>query len=204
MAAPIRFYFDFASPYAWFALNGIEGLARAHGRDIEWRPVLLWAVLKAQGIPAPLDTPARRTYLVADMVRSAAFHEAPFTLPERLGVSTHLAGRLFYALTEARPEITPQVARAFLRAHLADGQSLAEEAVVLELAAAFGMTEGSVRAALADPTTKQRLAAAVDEAVSVGMCGSPYFVVDDEGFFGADRLPQIAWRLAGGDRREPA
>lgn len=76
--------------------------------------------------------------------------------------------------------------------------------MVLELAAAFGMTEGSVRAALADPTTKQRLAAAVDEAVSVGMCGSPYFVVDDEGFFGADRLPQIAWRLAGGDRREPA
>ncbi|QRG07334.1 DsbA family protein [Xanthobacter dioxanivorans] len=204
MAAPIRFYFDFASPYAWFALNGIEGLAREHRRSIAWRPVLLWAVLKAQGIPAPLDAPARRGYLVADMVRSAAFHGVPFALPERLGVSTHLAGRLFYALTETRPEIAPHIAHALLHAHLVEGRSLAEAAVVLETAAAFGMTEASARATLADPGTKRRLAAAVDEAVAAGVCGSPYFVVDGEGFFGADRLPQIAWRLAGGNRREPA
>lgn len=204
MAGPIHFFFDFSSPYAWFALKGIEELARKHRRDIAWRPVLLWAVLKAQGLPAPLAVPARRDYLVADMVRSAAFHDIPFSLPEPLGVSTHLAARLFYALTEARPEIAPQVAHALLRAHLADGRSLTEEAVVLEIAAAFGMAEAAARAALADPGAKQHLAAAVGEAVAAGVCGSPYFVLDGEGFFGADRLPQIAWRLAGGDRREPA
>ena len=74
MAAPIRLYLDFASPYAWFALGGIERLAREHGREIEWRPVLIWAVLKAHGIAAPMNVPIKRDYLVADMVRSAAFH----------------------------------------------------------------------------------------------------------------------------------
>jgi len=32
--------------------------------------------------------------------------------------------------------------------------------------------------------------------VAEGVIGSPYTVVDGEGYFGADRLPQIAWRLA--------
>ena len=83
MATPIRFYLDFASPYAWFALDGIERLAREHGREIEWRPVLIWAVLKAHGIAAPMNVPAKRDYLVADMVRSAAFHGVPYRAPDQ-------------------------------------------------------------------------------------------------------------------------
>src|ERR1700687_3332211 len=31
MESPIRFYFDFASPYAWFALDAAEKLAADHG-----------------------------------------------------------------------------------------------------------------------------------------------------------------------------
>ena len=45
------------------------------------------------------------------------------------------------------------------------------------------------------PLGRARLAAAVDAAVADKVCGSPYFIVDGEPFFGADRLPQIAWRL---------
>jgi 2-hydroxychromene-2-carboxylate isomerase len=35
----------------------------------------------------------------------------------------------------------------------------------------------------------------IDTAVSEKVCGSPWFIVDGEPFFGVDRLPQIAWRL---------
>ena len=42
------------------------------------------------------------------------------------------------------------------------------------------------------------LEAAVAEAVTSGVVGSPYFLVDGEGFFGADRLPQLRWFLSGG------
>lgn len=204
MADPIRFYFDFSSPYAWFALDPLEALARAHGREIVWRPVLLWAVFKAQGIPVPLEAPAKRAYLIADMERSAAFHGVPFRLPETLGVSTHLAARLFYALTQDRPEIAPDLVRTLLRAHLAEGRPLTEEAVLRECAAVFGASAQDTRAAFQAPAAKQCLAGAVDAAVAAGAIGSPFFVVEGEGFFGADRVPQLAWRLAGaGQGRAP-
>jgi 2-hydroxychromene-2-carboxylate isomerase len=45
------------------------------------------------------------------------------------------------------------------------------------------------------PLGRQRLGEAIERAVADHVCGSPYFLVDGEGFFGADRLPQIAWRL---------
>ncbi|QTL04018.1 2-hydroxychromene-2-carboxylate isomerase [Aquabacter sp. L1I39] len=197
MADPIRFYFDFSSPYAWFALDRLEHLARMHQREIVWRPVLLWAVFKAQGIPVPLEAPAKRAYLIADMERSAAFYGVPFRLPDVLGVSTHLAARLFYAMTQDRPHIAPALARTLLRAHLAENRPLTEEAVLLACAAAFGWGPEEARAALQAAACKQQLVAAVDEAVALGVIGSPFFVVDGEGFFGVDRLPHVAWRLAG-------
>ncbi|GGF52414.1 2-hydroxychromene-2-carboxylate isomerase [Azorhizobium oxalatiphilum] len=196
MAAPIRFYFDFASPYAWFALPGLARLATMYGRDIDLRPMLLWAVFKAQNIPPPLDVPARRAYLVADMVRSAEFHGVPFTLPAQLGISTHLAARLFYAHVRQAPEDARNLAHALLHAHMVEGRSLADETVLISCAAPFGMSAADTRAAVSDPQAKHCLSEAVDAAVAAGVCGSPYFVVDGEGFFGADRLPQIAWRLA--------
>ncbi len=47
---------------------------------------------------------------------------------------------------------------------------------------------------------RERLNGAVAEAVAAGVCGSPWFFVDGEAFFGADRLPQIAWRLQANGR----
>ena len=46
------------------------------------------------------------------------------------------------------------------------------------------------------PLGRERLAAAVDAAIADKVCGSPFFIIDGEPFFGADRLPQIAWRLS--------
>ena len=57
MTNPIRFYLDFASPYAYFAAAQVEAIGEEFGREVKWRPILMWAVLKAQGIAAPMEAP---------------------------------------------------------------------------------------------------------------------------------------------------
>ena len=37
MANPIDFYFDFSSPYGYFASARIEDIASRHGRTVTWR-----------------------------------------------------------------------------------------------------------------------------------------------------------------------
>ena len=196
MAAPIRLYLDFASPYAWFSLDGIETLAREHRREIEWRPVLIWAVLKAHGIAPPMDVPAKRDYLVADMVRSAAFHGVPYRHPSKLPLSAHLASRLYYALAENDLPRALAFGRDVFAAFFTRDEDISDADVVIGLAGRYGLAAAEAQNAMNGPLGRERLAAAVEAAVSDKVCGSPFFIVDGEAFFGADRLPQIAWRLS--------
>ncbi|MDQ5848891.1 MAG: DsbA family protein, partial [Pseudomonadota bacterium] len=54
MKAPIDFYFDFSSPYGYLASHKIEALAKQHGREVTWRPMLLGAAFKMTGaMPLP-------------------------------------------------------------------------------------------------------------------------------------------------------
>jgi len=52
--------------------------------------------------------------------------------------------------------------------------------------------------AAAQPALKEQLKLAVDESIARGVFGAPYIVVDDEPFWGCDRLPQIERWLATG------
>jgi len=192
---PIVFYFDFASPYAYFAADGIERIAAENGRTVEWRAFLAWAAFKAHGISPPMDVPAKHAYFVTDMVRSAAFHGVPYRHP-KLPVSAHRAARLFHVVAEEDPGIARAFARKAFSAFFAEGEDIAAEAVVLRIARDCGIAEDTAREAIEGPLGRALLAAAVDRAVADGVCGSPFFLVDGEPFFGADRLPQIAWRLS--------
>lgn len=196
MNTALRFYFDFASPYAYFALRPLQALAKQHGRKIEYRPMLMWAVLKAHGIAAPLDAPVKRAYFMTDMVRSAAFHGAPYRHPAKLPVSSHLAARLYYAVVEQRPEAAQPLVHAIFDAFFVRGEDITLADVLCALAIAQGLDLEAAREAMQGQIGRQRLAEAVDRAITDNVCGSPFVIVDGEGFFGADRLPQIAWRLS--------
>lgn len=196
MAAPIRFYFDFASPYAWFSLGEIERIAAAHDREVEWKPIIVWALLKAHGIAPPMDAAVRRAYMLADMERSARYYQIPYTQPERLPVSSHLAARLFHTLAENDVARAKSFARSVFEAYFISGLDISNEQVIVHVAARHGMPIAAAQAGIRSEEAKKRLTEAVEQAARDGACGSPFFVIDGEGFFGADRLPQLEWRLS--------
>ncbi|SMH51873.1 2-hydroxychromene-2-carboxylate isomerase [Mesorhizobium australicum] len=198
MPDPIRFYFDFASPYAYFAARQVDEIGAEFGRAVEWRPILMWAVLKAHGIAAPMDVPVKRAYMLNDMERSAAFFGMPYRRPVKLPLSSHLAGRLFYAVREQDPDKASALARRLLPAFFAEQWDISDAATLTELAAEVGIAPEMTAEALQGPVGRAGLEAAVADAVTAGVVGSPYFLVDGEGLFGADRLPQLRWFLGGG------
>jgi 2-hydroxychromene-2-carboxylate isomerase len=196
MAAPIRFYFDFASPYAWFALDGIEKLARDHDRVVEWRPILAWAVLKAYGVAPPMDVAVKREYFLADMARSAAFYRVAYRQPSKLPISSHCASRVYHTIACDDLERAKAFGRDVFASFFVTGEDIADENVVMALAERRGIAPDEAREAMKGRIGRQRLAVAIDAAIADKVCGSPFFIVDGEPFFGADRLDQIAWRLS--------
>jgi 2-hydroxychromene-2-carboxylate isomerase len=195
MPGALRLYLDFASPYSYFALRPLARLAEAHGTALELRPILLWAVFKQQGVANPLGKPARRRYFLEDVTRSAEFFGLPFRIPEPLQISAHLAGRLYHAWTARRPQDGLRLASEIFEAFFARGENIADPAVLAALPCVAGETPDAIRAMIDGPGGRQRLGEAIDEACAAGVTGVPFVMLDGESFFGADRLPQIAWRL---------
>ena len=104
MAAPLDFYFDFSSPYGYFAATKIDALAARYQRSVAWKPVLLGAVFKVTG-GAPLPTlPLKGEYAMRDIERSARFHGIAYKRPAKFPIASQAPARAFYWLDRQDPQ----------------------------------------------------------------------------------------------------
>ena len=198
MSAPIDFYFDFSSPYGYLASEQIEALAARHGRAVMWHAIVLDAQFQPQGgVKIPLAL-LRTEYARRDCERSAAFLGIPYKTPTPYPVHTEHAARAFQWLSDRNPDEARSFAHAVFRAYFVEGRNIAETAVLLEIAEALKLDREDVAAAFSDAATKARLKAEIDLAEARGVFGSPFFIVEGEGFWGNDRLPQLDRWLANG------
>ena len=179
MSEPIDFYFDFSSPYGYFAAEKIEPFAQKHGRTVNWRPMLLGAAFKLTGGKPLTEWPLKSDYAKHDMARSARFYDVPFKLPAPFPVGTVSACRAFYAAPKDRQVA---LAKALYRAYFVDGVNIGEAENVLKLAGNLDLNDQAI---------KDKTKAEVDAAIGKGVFGSPYFIIDGEPFWGIDRFEQM-------------
>ena len=195
----LDFYFDFSSPYGYLASEKIDAVAARHGHTAVWHPILLGAIFKVTGAVPLIEPPLKGDYYQRDFARSARFHEVPFRLPQAFPVATVNAARAFLWLREHDVRQAHAFAHLCFRAYFVDGLNISETETVLALAPRLGVDRDALAAAVASPEIKERLRAEVDAAIARGVCGSPFFIVGDEPFWGMDRLPQVEkWLQTGG------
>lgn len=197
--APIEFWFDFTSPYSYLLSEKIDALAARHGRRVQWQPIMLGAIYKTTGGMPLTDVPLKGEYSRRDFVRSARFLGVPYRQPSRFPLVTLAPARAYYWLLERDAAMARAFAQAVFRAAFTADRDIADPAVVIELAAAQGANADELAAALGSAAVKERLKRACDAALARGVFGAPFVVIDDEPFWGADRLPQIErWLASGG------
>jgi 2-hydroxychromene-2-carboxylate isomerase len=192
----IKFYFDFSSPYGYLASTQIEALAAKHRVVVDWHPILLGAVFKQTGGAPLTQIPMKGAYSIHDFHRSAAFYGVPFNMPSTFPISGVAAAR---AALWARQQSMTHCARlthALFKALYVDSADISQAEVVVAVAQASGFDGAALTHALQLQDLKDALKAEVEEALANQVFGSPFFVIEGESFWGADRLPQIDWWLA--------
>ena len=188
---PIDFYFDFSSPYGYFAATRIDALAQKYGRSVVWRPMLLGAVFKITG-QQPLSTvPLKNSYMAHDLARTARLLEVPFRLPTKFPAGMQAPARAFYWVGDKDLDLAKKLARALFHAYFAEDRDISNPEVTGNVAAKLGVDKAELTQALNDVAVKERLKTEVDAAIERGVFGSPYIVVDGEPFWGADRLGEV-------------
>jgi 2-hydroxychromene-2-carboxylate isomerase len=199
MANPVDFYFDFSSPYGYFASHKIDALASKYGRQVTWRPFLLGVAFKTTGgTPLP-SIPVKGPYHLRDILRTARYLEVSYRHPSVFPIASVSACRAFYWTDAKDPARAKDLARALYRAYFLDNVDISSAENVVAVAAKSGLNADEVRAGIGDQVTKDRTKSEVDKAIALGAFGSPYIVVDGEPFWGSDRLEQIdKWLATGG------
>jgi 2-hydroxychromene-2-carboxylate isomerase len=195
--APIRFYFDFISPYAFLAWTQVHDLAARHGREVEPVPVLFAAMLDTWGHKGPAEIPPKRVYIFKDVLRTA----------HRLGVAlTPPPAHPFNPLLALRVASLPMdeptrraLITALYRETWGGGRGVTDARVVAEVATSVGLDGERVVRAAQSPDAKERVRAQTAEAIAAGAFGVPSLVVDGELFWGLDAWPHIEARLRGDD-----
>ena len=199
MPAPIDFYFDFSSPYGYIASQRIEAFASAHGRTVDWHPILLGVIFKETGAVPLTQVPVKGDYSRRDMVRSARFHGVDdFSMPSRFPIPTQAAARIVLAAKAGDLALSTRVAKALYHAYFAEDVDISDPDAAAQVAGRAGADTARARAWVDDAAVKDALKDEVARALVRGVCGSPFFIVDGEPFWGLDRLPQIERWLARG------
>ena len=191
MANPIDFYFDYSSPYGYFAAMKIDDLAARHGRSVNWKPILLGAVFKVTGGKPLPSLPLKGDYAKRDIARSARFLGIPFKYPSTFPIASQAPARAFYWASERDTLLARNLAKALYQAYFVANRDISSPEVTAAVAAALGLKRDEVLAAINSPAVKDRLKNEVDAAIKRGVFGSPYIVIDGEPFWGVDRFDQI-------------
>jgi 2-hydroxychromene-2-carboxylate isomerase len=198
MAAAIDFYFDFSSPYGYFAAMKIDAFAAKYGREVIWKPILLGAAFKISG-GQPLPTvPLKGPYALRDILRSARFYGVEYKPPSKFPIATQAPARAFYWVNARDPARAKQLAQTLYRAYFVEDRDISSLEITADVAATLDLKRNDMLAALNDPAIKEQLRNEVDAAIKLGVFGSPYIVVDGEPFWGIDRFDQIERWLGGG------
>src|SRR3954453_7168773 len=201
MAAPLQFYFDFISPYGYFASLRIEDIAARHGRTVEWRPMLLGvAVMRVMGLKPLLETPLRGDYIRRDVHRYARRHGVRIGRDLDASVGNPLPPvRAMYWIRKHQPEMAGALARTFYRAFWQEGRDLSTPQALGQVALPRAIDRNALLAGAASDEAAALLRSAVNDAIKAGIFGSPTVMIDGEPFWGTDRLADVEeWLASGG------
>ncbi len=193
----VDYFLALQSPYVYLAGRRPAEIAAKHGATLVYRPLDALALFPRTGGKVRADRhPSRTAYATQDRIRTAKRLELPLD-PEPMLRSANPAPAA-YALIAAQAAGGGDVAGfavAIARAMWAEGKDISDDEVIGAALAAHGFDpkiadRGMLMAA-------ETYAANLEEAVSKGVFGVPFFVVGDQLFWGQDRLDDLDLFLSG-------
>lgn len=195
----ITFYLDFVSPYAWLALEQMPQALQGISHHIEYRPVLLGALLQGDANPGPAGIPAKRTWTYRHVSWLGQSLGIPLQMPAQHPFNPLPLLRL--ALAHGRNgSINRFVAQAVMQ-HAWVGGLDANAPERLQVLRELLLEQKHAEEAGED--VKQWLRSNTDQAKQVGVFGVPAWEVDGKVFWGQDALPMLRSYLQGDAWFEP-
>jgi len=200
MPAPIDFYFELSSPYSYLAARKIGDVAKLYDRAVHLWPIMLGVIFQTTQNRPLMEQSLKADYTDRDVRRVAGGMGLPFAPPVAgFPFASHVGARAIYWAADQEDGADARLAVALFQAFFERSQSITDACAVGRVADAVGLDGAALIDALGMSAVKDRLRAANDHALAAGVCSAPFFIVDEEPFWGCDRLDHVErWLATGG------
>jgi 2-hydroxychromene-2-carboxylate isomerase len=195
MQKQIDFYFDFISPFAYLAHVKLPGLAKKYGAIIHYHPIDVMLAKLAAGNygPSTRDIPSKAKYIRADRLRWAALYGVPMVPVLNGARAPRLNAGTYYAIQQSRAD-------AYVKAGFNQvwglGMNVDDDATLTAVARELGWEPAAFLGYVNSPQAGSVYQEGQREAQKRGVFGSPIMLVDDQMYWGNDRLDFLETYLA--------
>jgi len=176
-------YFNFRSPYCYLASKNMFSIVDEYQVNFLWKPFGGWS-----GRSSPERVKTKIHLVRQDVARSCRKMGIPFS-PPPIETDPTLAGAISFA-AEKEGLLKPYIIEV-MRKEWAEGRNIGEIDVLFEVADKIGLSRGIVEEASSSKSYLIQMDANWQEAQSKGVIGVPSFTVDDQIFWGNDRIDSL-------------
>ncbi|WP_136419818.1 2-hydroxychromene-2-carboxylate isomerase [Herbaspirillum sp. ST 5-3] len=191
MAKSCEYFFAPQSPWAYLGHERFVALAKQYGVQIDIKPCDLGKVFNVSGgLPLAKRPAQRQAYRLVELKRWSEFLQIPLNLhPKFFPVPADAAAKLIIATRLAHgTDAALNVAGAVMRAVWAEERNIADPDTLAAIAQECGHDGKSLLKSSETTSVQSEYDRFTDEAIAANVFGSPWYVVDGEGFWGQDRL----------------
>lgn len=194
----MSFYFDFISPFSYFAWLKLKPMAQELGVKVEMKPVALGPLLNHWQIKGPGEVTPKREFLLKQMLRYAETNNIPFTTPKTHPFNSLYALRL--ALKGVAGDNQEKVVETFWKAGWQTRIDMGEPDELLRVLREADLPADELYEKSFSREAKVELKNNIQEAISHGAFGVPSFVIQNELFWGADSMTDLKNFILGEDK----
>ena len=197
MTRNIDYYFATVSPYAYLGHDRFVAIAHKHAATVAVKPINMGEVFPVSGgLPLSKRAPQRQAYRLVELRRWAQFLNKPMNIqPRFFPVNGDLAAFWILAAGELGAAHALALAGAVGRALWEQERNIADVATMEAIAAECGLP-GALAGRAQAPEIAAKYAALTQESIARGVFGAPTYVVEDELFWGQDRLDFLDRKMA--------
>ncbi|MGY2189319.1 2-hydroxychromene-2-carboxylate isomerase [compost metagenome] len=188
MSKTVEFYFDLGSPATYLAYTQLPKICEQTDSQLIYIPFLLGGVFKATGNASPATIPAKGRYMFQDLDRYAKRYGVTLKYNPHFPINTLMLMRAVTGMQLRHPLRFAAFIDCLFKALWVEGRSLDDPATVAAVLTQNGFDPNEVLALTADEEVKAALKDNTEKAVQRGVFGAPSMFVDDQLFFGQDRL----------------
>ncbi|MBT3531417.1 MAG: 2-hydroxychromene-2-carboxylate isomerase [Gammaproteobacteria bacterium] len=194
MTARVQFHFDFGSPNTYYCHKVIPEIEARTGVKFEYFPILLGGIFKSTNNKSPMEQFAgvknKNEYQVLETERFKKKHEIKeFKMNPNFPVNTLYIMR--GAIHAQKHGFGKEYIDRLYSCMWEQGLKMDDPQVIHKALSDCGLPADEIIAGAADPEIKQQLIDNTNQSVERGTFGSPTFYVEDEIFFGKDKLEDV-------------